>query len=214
MPTNHQLGYRRDRDVIDAIAEMKVLDTDQLRLLFYPSARVAQRRLKILTDKQKIFRGRDSIDMPYYYYVEKRIQAQHAIGTNWARIYMQHIKKGAYSLDRCEYEVEYDFIRPDAVITFNSTGIKQNYLTYFIEFDQSTRNHSTFDKIKKYNQLYDTPKLWQSEWWAKDYFPDILIITETEERVRVIEKQIARDNKNKLVFNVKLLDKIREDLRC
>lgn len=212
--SNHQKGYRRDRTVIDAIDEMKVLDTDQLKFLFYPSHRVAQRRLKILADKQKLFRIRESIDQPYYYYLEKRSQAHHAIGINWARIYLDTIKKGAYSLERCEYEPSYDFIRPDAVVSFIATGIKQDCLTYFIEFDQSTRNHSAFDKIKKYNQLYDTPKLWRSEWWAREYFPDILIVTETEERKKVIENYIKKDNKNNLVFIVKLLDKIKGELMC
>lgn len=211
---NHQKGYRRDRDVIDTIFEYRILDTPLLQLLCYPSYRVAQRRLKILCDKQKISRARESIDQPYYYFLERRSQALHAVGINYARVYLQTIKKGAYCLEKCEYEPDYGFIRPDAVISFASTGIKEDYHTYFIEFDQSSRNHSTFDKVKKYTQLHDAPKLWANEWWAREFFPDIFIVTETEERLKVIESQIKRDNKNNLVFKVKLLDKIKEELGC
>ena len=214
MLTNHQKGYHRDREVIDTIDEMKVLDTDQIKLLHYPSYRVAQRRLKILSDKQAISRVRESIDRPYYYYIDKRTQAAHIIGINWARISLEHNKQSAYRLEMCEYEPDYDFIRPDAVISFASTGLKKDYLTYFIEFDQSTRNRSNFDKIKKYNQLYEKTNLWRSQWWVQDYFPDILIVTETKERQKVIEKQIERDNKNNLVFNVRLLDRIKGELMC
>lgn len=84
--TNHQKGYRRDRQVLDTITEWGTMDTEQLRILFYPSARVAQRRLSILTAKGKLKRHRDAIEIPYFYFIKQYDSSRTAI--NWIRIWM------------------------------------------------------------------------------------------------------------------------------
>lgn len=84
--TNHQKGYRRDRLVLETLNEWGTMDTEQLRILFYPSTRVAQRRLSILTCKGKVKRYRDAIEMPYAYFINKYDYSR--LMLNWVRIWI------------------------------------------------------------------------------------------------------------------------------
>lgn len=98
---NHQKGYRRDRLVLDLIAEWGTLDTEQLRLLCYPSARVAQRRLRILTAKGKLKRAREALEQPYAYYVKKYDPV--ILALNWARLYLMKRLKSWEALEGFDY---------------------------------------------------------------------------------------------------------------
>jgi hypothetical protein len=84
--TNHQKGYRRDRLVLETIQEWGVMDTEQIRLMFYPSARVAQRRLRVLTNKGRLKRTREVTEQSYAYFI-KRFDHDR-ITLNWARIWL------------------------------------------------------------------------------------------------------------------------------
>ena len=84
--TNHQKGYRRDRQVIETIAEWGTMDTEQLTILFYPSSRVAQRRLKILTAKGKLKRYREAIELPYSYCIRNYDYIRLVV--NWVRVWL------------------------------------------------------------------------------------------------------------------------------
>lgn len=83
---HHQQCYRRDRLVLETVAQWGTMDTEMLRILFYPSARVAQRRLGILTEKGKIKRTRDTIGQSYFYYLKHCDYFRFTI--NWARIWI------------------------------------------------------------------------------------------------------------------------------
>jgi hypothetical protein len=83
---NHQKGYRRDRLVLETIAEWGTMDTEQLQILFYPSMRVAQRRLQKLVAKGKLKRIRECVETPYSYFVQRYDQSRLAL--NWARIWL------------------------------------------------------------------------------------------------------------------------------
>lgn len=98
---NHQKGYRRDRFVLETIAEWGTMDTEQLRLLCYPSARVAQRRLRILTDRGKLRRTREATEQPYAYHVGRYDPGRLAL--NWARLWLLRRLKSWEVLESFDY---------------------------------------------------------------------------------------------------------------
>lgn len=107
--TNHQKGYRRDRQVLETIAEWGTLDTEQLYLLFYPSLRVARRRLLILTSKGKLKRIREAIELPYSYFIKKCDATRIAI--NWLRIWLMKRLKSWEVLEAFDYESSTAIVR-------------------------------------------------------------------------------------------------------
>lgn len=94
-----QKGYLRDKIVLQAISEWGCLDTEQARVLFFPSVRVAQRRLAKLCAAGRIKRYRDTVEMPYAYFTDRYDYARVCI--NWARIWLIRRNPGA--------EIEYDY---------------------------------------------------------------------------------------------------------
>lgn len=106
---NHQKGYRRDRTVIEALKEWGTLDTEQLRILFYPSVRVAQRRLKILVGKGKIRRFRESVELPYIYCIGKADTVR--LTLNWLRIWLLRRLKSWEVIEEFDYSTNTCSIR-------------------------------------------------------------------------------------------------------
>ena len=78
------------------------MDTEQLQTLFYPSARVAQRRLKALTDKGKIKRFRESVELPYMYSIGKPDIVRLVV--NWLRIWILKRLKSWEVLEEFDYQ--------------------------------------------------------------------------------------------------------------
>lgn len=111
--TNHQKGYRRDRLVLNTIAEWGTMDTDQLRILFYPSTRVAQRRLRILVKKGKLKRFREAIEIPYYYYVKNYDTIR--VSVNWARLWLIKRLKSWEVIEAFDYETYTATVRNTAI---------------------------------------------------------------------------------------------------
>lgn len=99
---NHQKGYRRDRAVIETLQDWGTMDTEQLRILFYHSARVAQRRLKILTAKGKIKRFHEVIGLPYIYSLSKPDNVR--LTLNWLRIWLVKRLKSWEVIETFDYE--------------------------------------------------------------------------------------------------------------
>lgn len=99
--TNHQKGYRRDRLVLETVAEWGCMDTEQLLLLCYPSARVARRRLRILTERGRLRRTREALEQPFAYYVTKYDPTRLAL--NWARLWLQGRLKSWEVMESFDY---------------------------------------------------------------------------------------------------------------
>lgn len=79
--------YQRNSRLIEVLSEWGALDTQQITLLLFPSSRVAQRRLKALTEKGRIQRNTQTL--PYFYYVEKQTNPIERIAVNWARLWLE-----------------------------------------------------------------------------------------------------------------------------
>jgi len=88
-------------------------------------------------------------------------------------------------------------------ITFTKEG-----RFYFVEVDRSASGNK-FDKVTKYNQLYEE-ELYLGSWWLEhtNKFPTVLIITDSESRLQSIRKCIRKENRNGLKFEVKLYSEI------
>jgi hypothetical protein len=100
----HQLGARRDRLVLDALSEKEwgCLDTDQLHYMFFPSIRVARRRLQILVKKGKLKRTREVVETPYSYFIKKCDNER--IALNWLRLWLTKRLKSWEVIDEFCYE--------------------------------------------------------------------------------------------------------------
>ena len=99
--TNHQLCMKRDSMTVQTITDWGVLDTEQVKILLYPSYRVAQRRLQRLAEAKRI--KRCDFTMPYSYYVDKPDNIVKRLQENWVRIW---IIKGLRSWEQM---VSYDY---------------------------------------------------------------------------------------------------------
>lgn len=213
MSNQKQRGLHRDRKILQAIEEYQSLNTEQVQALYFRSMqygqRKAQERLLKLYRVGKLGRGRYA-DSPYYYYVgDKPGMLKHLIATNWVRIWLQTTLPSWERLHSWSYEQDYKVLRSDgfAAIKNAMTG---KYRFLFIEMDRGT-NH--FDKIQKYNKLYETEK-YDSWWWVNltERFPSILVVTVSEARKRLIQGEIEVRNSNGLEFQVRLLDDLREEV--
>lgn len=99
---NHQLGCRRDRLLIDTLQEWGTMDTEQIRIMFFPSLRVAQRRLQRLKDKGKVKRIREMLETPYCYYIKQYSYERMAI--NWVRLWLSKQLKSWEKINEFDYD--------------------------------------------------------------------------------------------------------------
>lgn len=67
--TNHQKCSHRDKELLSLLEKAEVLNTDQIKLLFFrdTSLRMAQKRLLKLVQGKRIKRDRLSASEPYFY---------------------------------------------------------------------------------------------------------------------------------------------------
>ena len=104
----------RDYDVIDFVKEFKVAPTSAIKLRFYPSLRVCQNRLKVITEKGLLNRTRDYVCNEYCYYSGKPKQFRHALEVS--RFYSALCS--VVQVKRFNVEPTYGNIRPDAAFVY------------------------------------------------------------------------------------------------
>ncbi len=132
----------RDRKVITFIDEFKVATTDTIHELFYPSLKIAQRRLRLLTENNLLKRDRDHFTAQYYYYTNKPRQLRHCLLLT--DFYRELNKRVKIKLFRKEFPIE--DIRPDGFVVYEVNG--QNYIAC-VEIELSN-----IPDIGKYERLY------------------------------------------------------------
>lgn len=202
-----QQGYYRDKKIVREIEARGSLNTEQITAMFFRGSaglKKCQQRMKKLYDAKRVKRTKINASGSYCYYIGKRSgRLEHLISTNWVYIWLTKQMKSWESLWYWQYEMAYDILRCDAF-----TGIKNSFTGevkfYFVELD---RSNNTWDKTRKYNQLYETEKYSDSFWvqHAK-VFPVILCVTEDKNRLNLIEQSVMEENKHNLRFEVRLLD--------
>lgn len=214
-------GSRRDSDILRTIEAWGVMNTDQVEAMFFAEKeekkpflygkRKTQEVLLRLYKTGKL--QRKMVEGVYCYYLDPKGLLKHRIGVNWVRMWTPKRLSGWEKLHSWSYEQDYKILRCDGFIAIKNT-VTGGFKFTFLELDRGT---NTFDKVTKYNTLYDQEK-YTGWWWvplAKG-FPTVQVVTVSPARKRFIEEQIEAGNKNKLEFKVQLLDDMRREVmeRC
>lgn len=212
MQSNHRKGYLRDSELLRLLSPGVAFNTEQIRFLLFRDnvERIAQRRLKVLTDKKVIKRDRISIDEPYFYYIDRKPgQVEHVLGVSWIYTWVRMTLTNMEKLHCFEREVKaYKIVRPDAFM-----GVKHlltgNLSFYFMEFDMAESGND-FDKVAKYNTLYSSEGF-SHAWWVplSKRFPAVVVVT-TGNKERIKER-VKAENTNGLEFRIYTLNEIKEE---
>ena len=213
---NRMKGFYRDKAIIRAVEQYKCLNTEQIQCLLFGNMksglRKCQQRLKRLTDRGKLKRWRYDLEEPYAYYITRLEQMEHTILLNWSIIWIKTNLKSWEEIYSFEYEVKkYPMIRPDAFVAIENK-ITSKFKFIYIEMDRA-ESANRFDKVRKYNDLYESNKF-KGEWWVKltKRFPPIILVTTEMKRLKKIEKHIERENRNGLEFIACLVDDLRKEV--
>lgn len=205
-------GYRRDKEILFAVEEYRVLDTEQVWMKFFKDIptgkRKAQERLLKLYQAGKLRRARTDEGLFAYFHHKQKLQA-HTIGINWARIWLNASCRPWESPQSFAYEQRYPTIRPDGFEAVRNS-VTGSFKFWFVEFDNAT---NPFDKVKKYNQLYES-KGYADKWWAKlaARFPPVLVVTTSPGRMANILTKVEQENTAGIEFQVRLLEDIKKEV--
>jgi hypothetical protein len=215
---NHiKKGYNRDKQILEEVANLGVLNTQQVYRLFFKKIRYgekkAQQRLKKLHEKKKLNRCRIDVHEPYCYYMERRpAQLEHIVFVNWVYIYLLETLPQWEKITDFQREYVIGNVRSDAFAEiYNVTTKKYRYL--FVECDRA-ESKNPFNKVQVYNQLFESNDYMKTHWYHKlkvqdkKFFPDIYVFTDSPNKLRNINKTIERENKNNLVFKTFLIGEI------
>lgn len=214
MKNPYQKCYLRDKAILEQIEKFKVLNTDQIKQLCLPDIksgdRTANRILQRLREKQKaIYSHRSYLNETAYHFIDKKYknhpQIEHILLTNWIYIWFKntYLTKSEIPF-HFQHEYVYPTLRADGFLGIDNLARKTK-IFYFIESDLS---HNTFDKITKYNTLFENVDEWKDSWWTRyaDGFPAIFIATCRKDYV---VSKLAFENKHDLVFKVYDIDQIK-----
>ncbi|GAB6180975.1 hypothetical protein JCM14036_22940 [Desulfotomaculum defluvii] len=198
--------------MVRAVEEYRALDTEQIRVLFFNSMtygrRKAQERLLKLYQRKRL--QREKVDGIYTYYPDRPPGLiKHLLALNWVRIWLAMTCKSWERLESFTYEQDYGILRTDGFVAIkNTVTCKHRFM--FIELDRSC---NTFDKVEKYNQLFESG-YYGRWWWVKltDCFPAILVVTTSPTRAVHINQLIKERNNADLNFKVFLLDGIKKEV--
>lgn len=214
-------GLHRDRQILRTIEEYQALDSLQIQVLFFAlkedgkpfiyGQRKAQERLLTLHRAGKL--SRKKIDDIYAYYLGKQPgMLKHLISTNWVRIWLQQSLPNWENIHSWSYEQDYKILRCDSFTTIKN-AMTGKFRFMFIETDRGTNE---FDKVERYNKLYESEKL-NKAWWfpLTERFPPIQVVTVDPTRKKLIQGKIEGQNYNGLEFRVILLNEVRrEAMKC
>lgn len=211
-PNQKLKGLRRDNEILRTIELWGTMNTEQVQAKFFRYMRYGQRKaqevlLRLYRNKRL---QRSMVEGVYCYYLDKQGMVKHLLGVNWVRLWMMQSVPSWEKFHSWNYEQDYKVLRCDgfAVTKNNATG---KFKFTFVEMDRGT---NAFDKIKKYNKLYEEEKHYSGSWWVSltERFPTILIVTVSPERKRLIQSLVEAENVNGLEFKVELLDDMRKEV--
>lgn len=169
--------------------------------------RKAQERLLKLYQAGRVKRCRVSPTEPFCYYAGRRHgRLEHLLALNWVYVWFTAGLKPWERVHCFNYETNFKTLQADAFCSVKNT-VTGRFKFFFVELDRSAND---FDKIRKYNALYNAGG-YAGEWWAElaDRFPAILVVTITASRAAHIRERVDKENVHGLEFRVMLLDEIR-----
>lgn len=217
---SRNFGIYRDRLICEAVSKMRCLSTEQVRILFFNNLKIesakrqSKHRLLILSGgtkdnprDKKLNRFRAIKDESYVYFNKKYEQIEHIVYMNW--MFLWYLNQSDLQIKHLEYEKKnFEIVRPDIyIVTYNP--FKFEYDSICFEMDYTTSND--FDKVKKYNLLYE--KKVADEWTIKcNKFPQIIIATMNKRRLINIQDRIRKENKYPYIikYSVYLIEDMME----
>ena len=209
-----QKGCYRDKAILEAIETRKALDTDQVAALLFRDMkhgrRKAQERLLKLFKGGRVKRCRTALTEPYCYFTGKKNgRLEHLLALNWVYVWFMAGLKAWEQIHCFSYEANYKLLQADAFVGIKNT-VTGKFKFYFVELD---RSQNDFDKVRKYNQLYQDGG-YTDRWWAglTDRFPAVLVVTTSAKRAVGIQERVKKENPAGLEFKVMLLSEIKEGL--
>lgn len=144
---------RRDLDILNFLEDYKIASTTTLTALFFPSLSSCQKRLRILTDNNRIKRARLTMNHDYIYYIKKPHKVMHdLLVTEFYRELHNHSKILNFVVEKAIGR-----IRPDAIFAWLDG---QNTRLGLLEVEIS---HKGFD-YEKYELFYNSRAY-------KEFFP-------------------------------------------
>jgi len=213
------LGYSRDKSILSLISEHGCLNAEQIEALLFPhmksGRRKAQMRLRSLVVAGRLRRWRYSLEEPYAYYINrekvKLDRLEHLVCLNWVFVWLKVCRKNWHRLHSFQYEPDYRIMRPDALACLRNVATgKQQW--YFIEMDRYL-SQNPFDKVQKYNTLYEQPHLYTAAPWTETgHFPHIIIATDHPNRLAAIERHVATENRHGLSFQIHHVNDLRREV--
>lgn len=176
---------KRYKDVLSLIEKHKYIQTSMIaqELFRFPTGKVkAQQVLKRMTEEGIINRFRVGSRTDYIYYTGKRSQKW----WHWLELSRFHFTllqelKQWQRIIYFETEVRYPFGIADAFYIIKLT-IDGDGLMFFLEVDDGQNN---FDKVIKYLNYYKG-KSWRGEWWGKEGFPYVLVVTPRQDSIKYL----------------------------
>jgi len=141
----------RDYDVVEFVSKCPCY-SDTIQKLFYPSQRVANRRLTFLNDYLYLRRSRHGANDKYFYYT-KREPKQKLHLDYIARAYCW-VRENCYAIHDFEIQKEYGNLRPDMLLDIEKNG-KRGLLAVEVELS----NNNIARKIQKYEECGKFKKL-------------------------------------------------------
>lgn len=212
MLNNHKKASHRDKALFRLLETQGALNTEQIQLLLFRDnvPHTTRRRLKKLYDKGRIRRVRVSIDEPYCYYIDKKPgQLDHTLGVSWIYTWVCSTLPDAMQLHSYNREVVHKTLRPDALICIKKAWT-DSFVFFFAEFDIAESGHDFGDKVKRYNEFYNSGE-YLKQWWVplSKRFPVIRVVTTGN--VKKLEERIAKANAHNLEFQVFSLENIKEE---
>ncbi|HBV97800.1 MAG: hypothetical protein JL50_02835 [Peptococcaceae bacterium BICA1-7] len=213
MSPNQLRGYHRDNEICRLIEKLQALDTEQVSVLIFSGQkhgrRKAQERLKVLFDRGRLKRWRAAPESPYIYFTGKKHgRMDHLVALNWVYVWMVRSVKSWEEVYRWDTEQDYGVLQADAFCAIRNT-VTGKLRFWFVELDRA-ESGNLFDKVAKYNSLYDSEK-YAGWWWADlaDRFPGILTVTTAAPRERIIRGLVEKENAAGLEFQICLLEKLK-----
>jgi len=145
----------RDKRAIQFIADYKIATTQTISDLFYPCLRVAQIRLKLLSENKHLKRDRDDYTSQFYYYLNKPKQIRHSLLIT--DFYREFSKVAIIEMFKIEFVIE--DIRADAFIAYEING-KKDIAFLEVQVSNTPLDVDKYEKLNKSGKLkkYNFPK--------------------------------------------------------
>lgn len=177
----------RDKKLLRFIEKFRIATTDTIQELFYPSLRVAQNRLRLMTENKLLKREREHFTSQYYYYIKKPTQVRHSLLLT--SFYRELTKIAQIEVFEKEFSIE--DIRPDGLVAYRYDN--KNYIA-FVEVQISMQPLD----IGKYERLYKSGKY-------KGYFPVFpLIIAISDKKLPETKLQVIHLDEDLKSINLRV----------